>query len=57
MNSEHNNESSSSLSGSLLLASPAMRASNFARSVVFMAAHNAKDGAFGYSLNLSLIHI
>jgi putative transcriptional regulator len=54
MNSENTNESSSSLSGSLLLASPAMRDSNFARSVVFMAAHNAKDGAFGYILNRPL---
>jgi putative transcriptional regulator len=47
-------DSPSSLSGSLLLASPAMRDPNFSRSVVFMAAHNAKDGAFGYILNRPL---
>lgn len=54
MNSKKTNESSPSLSGSLLLASPAMRDANFARSVIFMAAHNAKDGAFGYILNRPL---
>lgn len=46
--------STPSLSGNLLLASPAMRDPNFARSVVFMAAHNEKDGAFGYILNRPL---
>ncbi|MBE2284238.1 MAG: YqgE/AlgH family protein [Prosthecobacter sp.] len=54
MSSDTNNDSSSSLSGTLLLASPAMRDPNFSRSVVFMAAHNAKDGAFGYILNRPL---
>jgi hypothetical protein len=54
MNSEPTNESSPSLSGQLLLASPALHDPNFARSVVFMAAHNAKDGAFGYILNRPL---
>ncbi|MDZ4401323.1 YqgE/AlgH family protein [Prosthecobacter sp.] len=54
MPSENKNESSPSLSGNLLLASPAMRDANFARCVVFMAAHNAKDGAFGYILNRPL---
>lgn len=54
MPAEKNSESSSSLSGTLLLASPALRDPNFARSVVFMAAHNAKDGAFGYILNRPL---
>lgn len=54
MPSDKNPDSSSSLSGSLLLASPAMRDPNFSRSVIFMAAHNAKDGAFGYILNRPL---
>ena len=54
MNSEPTNESSPSLSGQLLLASPALHDPNFARSVVFMAAHNAKEGAFGYILNRPL---
>lgn len=54
MPSEPKNESSPSLSGRLLLASPAMRDPNFARCVVFMAAHNTKDGAFGYILNRPL---
>jgi putative transcriptional regulator len=54
MPSDKNHESSSSLSGNLLLASPALRDPNFARSVVFMAAHNVKDGAFGYILNRPL---
>ena len=54
MSSENKNESSPSLSGNLLLASPAMRDPNFSRSVVLMAAHDAKDGAFGYILNRPL---
>lgn len=54
MPKDKNHEPAPSLSGSLLLASPAMRDSNFARSVVLMAAHNAKDGAFGYILNRPL---
>jgi putative transcriptional regulator len=41
----------SPLSGTLLLASPAMRDATFARSVIFMAAHHRKNGAFGYILN------
>lgn len=47
-------DSSPSLSGQLLLASPALRDPNFSRSVVFMAAHNTTDGAFGYILNRPL---
>lgn len=54
MDSAPQNESAPSLSGNLLLASPALRDPNFSRSVVFMAAHNAKDGAFGYILNRPL---
>jgi len=54
MPAEKPHDSPSSLSGSLLLASPAMRDPNFSRSVVFMAAHNEKDGAFGYILNRPL---
>ncbi len=42
------------LSGSLLLANPALRDPNFSRSVIFMAAHNTEDGAFGYILNKPL---
>lgn len=42
------------LSGSLLLANPTMRDPNFTRAVVFMAAHNTADGAFGYILNRPL---
>lgn len=40
--------------GSLLLASPAMRDPNFSRTVIFMAAHSIQDGAFGYVLNRPL---
>ncbi|HEY1048580.1 MAG TPA: YqgE/AlgH family protein [Prosthecobacter sp.] len=54
MPSEPKNEPSASLSGKLLLASPALHDPNFARSVVFMAAHNVQDGAFGYILNRPL---
>ncbi len=54
MPTDENHDAPSSLSGSLLLASPAMHDPNFSRSVVFMAAHNAKDGAFGYILNRPL---
>lgn len=43
-----------SLGGSLLLANPGMKDSNFSRAVIFMAAHDAKDGAFGYILNRPL---
>jgi putative transcriptional regulator len=44
----------SPLAGTLLLASPVMDDPNFARTVIFMAAHNQKDGAFGYILNRPL---
>ena len=43
-----------SFAGSLLLANPAMRDPNFSRAVIFMAAHSASDGAFGYILNRPL---
>lgn len=43
-----------SLSGSLLLATPTMRDPNFSRSVIYLAAHNSDDGAFGYILNRPL---
>jgi putative transcriptional regulator len=42
------------IAGSLLLASPVMDDPNFSRTVIFMAAHSAKDGAFGYILNRPL---
>lgn len=42
------------ITGSLLLASPSMDDPNFARTVIFMAAHSQKDGAFGYILNRPL---
>ena len=41
----------SSLQGALLLAAPSLLDPNFARSVIFMAAHTEGDGAFGYILN------
>jgi putative transcriptional regulator len=40
--------------GSLLLAAPSMRDPNFSRTVIFMAAHSAEEGAFGYVLNRPL---
>ncbi len=40
--------------GSLLLAAPSLRDPNFSRTVIFMAAHTLKDGAFGYVLNRPL---
>jgi putative transcriptional regulator len=43
-----------SFAGSLLLANPTMRDPNFSRAVIFMAAHNTEDGAFGYILNRPL---
>lgn len=43
-----------SLTGNLLLAVPSMRDPNFSRTVVFMAAHTSKEGAFGYVLNRPL---
>lgn len=45
---------SSSLTGNLLLAVPSMRDPNFSRTVIFMAAHTSKEGAFGYVLNRPL---
>lgn len=42
------------LTGNLLLAVPSMRDPNFKRTVIFVAAHNAEDGAFGYVLNRPL---
>lgn len=44
----------SNLTGNLLLAVPSMRDPNFKRTVIFVAAHNAEDGAFGYVLNRPL---
>jgi putative transcriptional regulator len=46
--------SSSILRGTLLLAAPTLRDPNFARTVLYLAAHTAKDGAFGYILNRPL---
>lgn len=43
-----------SLSGSLLLASPALRDPNFFHTVLLLASHNATEGAFGYILNRPL---
>lgn len=45
---------SDSLSGSLLLASPALRDPNFFHTVLLLAAHTTGDGAFGYILNRPL---
>ena len=45
---------SSTLRGTLLLAAPLMRDPNFARTVLYLAAHTPKDGAFGYILNRPL---
>jgi putative transcriptional regulator len=42
------------LTGQLLLAVPSMRDPNFARTVIFMAAHSVDEGAFGYILNRPL---
>lgn len=43
-----------SLSGSLLLASPALRDPNFFHTVLLLAAHDSEEGAFGYILNRPL---
>lgn len=51
MSTKSSSKPSSPLSGSLLLASPAMNDPNFSRTVIFMAAHHRKNGAFGYILN------
>lgn len=42
------------LAGTLLLAVPSLRDPSFRRAVVFIAAHNAEEGAFGYVLNRPL---
>lgn len=52
--SKASSNSPSSIAGSLLLASPVMDDPNFSRTVIFMAAHSTKDGAFGYILNRPL---
>jgi len=52
--SETPSSDSAAIAGSLLLASPAMDDPNFSRTVIFMAAHSQKDGAFGYILNRPL---
>ena len=54
MSPKPNSPSAGSLAGSLLLASPVMTDPNFSRSVIFMAAHNDREGAFGYILNRPL---
>ena len=43
-----------SLNGNLLLAAPLMRDPNFSRSVLYLASHSRKTGAFGYILNRPL---
>lgn len=50
----HDLTSSPRLSGQLLLAVPSLRDPNFARTVIFMAAHSSEEGAFGYILNRPL---
>ncbi len=42
------------LQGTLLLAAPQLRDPNFARSVLFLAAHSKQEGSFGYILNRPL---
>jgi putative transcriptional regulator len=42
------------LAGTLLLAVPSLRDPSFRRAVVFIAAHDAEEGAFGYVLNRPL---
>ncbi len=44
----------SSLRGSLLLAAPLLTDPNFSRTVLYLAAHSEKEGAFGYILNRPL---
>ena len=51
---DESSASPSPLSGSLLLAAPRLKDPNFSRSVIFLAAHNLDDGAFGYILNRPL---
>jgi len=48
------NPDASLLTGNLLLAVPSMQDPNFKRTVIFVAAHNPDDGAFGYVLNRPL---
>ena len=43
-----------SLTGHLLLAVPSLKEPPFARSVIYLAAHSVKEGAFGYILNRPL---
>jgi len=52
--SESATPTSKRLSGALLLAAPTLRDPHFSRSVIFLAAHNVDDGAFGYILNRPL---
>ena len=47
-------ESPDSLAGSLLLAHPALTDAHFRRSVILLAANNAKDGSMGVILNRPL---
>lgn len=54
MSDTDSNPNAISLSGSLLLATPTLRDPNFARTVIYMAAHTADEGAFGYILNRPL---
>ena len=42
------------LQGALLLAAPVLRDPHFARSVLYLASHSKKEGAFGYILNRPL---
>lgn len=44
-------EPHSSLAGSLLFASPALRGGPFERSVILLSQHSAEEGAFGLILN------
>lgn len=50
----HDLSSQPLLTGQLLLAVPSLRDPNFARTVIYMAAHTAEQGAFGYILNRPL---
>ncbi len=50
----HDLSSQPRLTGQLLLAVPSLRDPNFARTVIYMAAHSAEQGAFGYILNRPL---
>ena len=50
----HDLSSSLHLSGQLLLAAPSLRDPHFLKTVIFLAAHNPEEGAFGYILNRPL---